>query len=152
MWKKTAIINILIGMLIPLGYTFYKSSDLSDIHGWWLFISNLLLFWIAFLAICILYIRVHYAAVTGSALTVTSVFIGFAYVIESSGDPKAGALWFFYLAWCVAAFFVSLLFVWIKPKFFIKSSVNAFLLGMASVFLGYVFLFVIGEFLILIRN
>lgn len=34
MWKKTAIINILIGMLIPLGYTFYKSSDLSDIHGW----------------------------------------------------------------------------------------------------------------------
>ncbi|WP_373740877.1 hypothetical protein [Neisseria sp.] len=125
MEKRIAIASVLIGMLIPIGAMLYTAIP-TNFDEIMYFGINLLLYWGAFCLACVLYTRIRSAAVTGSALTVTLVYMGFFCYIETYKDPKAGALWILYFVWSIIAFVISIIPALVQPKIFTKSAWSAF--------------------------
>ncbi|WP_109077260.1 hypothetical protein [Aggregatibacter kilianii] len=122
--KKFAIAAVLIGILVPLIYTVYVTpSFFGELE---LTFLNLLYYWGCLFVATIFYTRVRAAAVTGSALAITALFMLFAYWSVTSGDPKGGsAMWAIYLVWSLAAGFVSIFPALFKPQFIQKSWLHA---------------------------
>lgn len=94
--KQTAITSVFIGMLIPvftfsyqvISFTGTSSRlvlDLADLTLWG---ANILFFWFVLLLACILYTRVRSCAVTGAALSITIIYIGFFIIYQMLAIQK----------------------------------------------------------------
>lgn len=148
--KQVAITSVFIGMLIPvltfsyqvISFTGTSSRLVLGLDDLTLWGANILFFWFVLLLACILYTRIRSWAVTGAALSITIIHIGFFCHMSNVGDPKIGALWLVYLLWGVAAFVFSILPACFKPEFLVKSARNSFLFSMlATLFSGIVCVF-----------
>lgn len=133
--KKLAIAAILVGVLVAVLYTAYIIPSFFDE----LTLLNLAYYWGCLFVATIFYTRVRAAAVTGSALAITSLFAFFAYLSISSGDPKGGAaMWAIYLIWSLAAGFVSIFPALFKPQFMQKSWLRAAICSVLLTYLSFI--------------